>query len=539
MEHVLPSKTAFRLHAAAGAEESTNIRPHVFSSLADESGMDTKTFRSQVTDSRPACLAASPAAAAASLFCIIGLLTCSMPAEAQLKPGFTSVKAAPFYAMGDGVSNDYAAFQRALNSSTAIYVPAGAYLINNTSGPLIANNFSQTLAFDPGATIVCTTPNQGCLGFEGGYNPHFSGIHITYATVPVDDCRVPNGMCSTLYFRGTTNATIDSTTIDNGWAIAFGFINNFYGTITNTTVNTSTRDGLFLQDNLNVQVSDLRVTNTGDDCLGFHDTSAGQGRHGATATRISCTGIRGGGLAIAGASNVTVTNFIVNGSSAPGVYVISDPSQLFLKPTNVIISNGVILNVGSIADTVPRNGTQHGIMIYGSPSNPLGSLTFQNLHISGTNGSGVLGGGFVDSVTLNNIAITNAGLDGPVSNASCVSITGQSIVSVNGLSTQNCYRAGFLSVANSAVSVKGLTVTNAWTKGYAEAGAKAVDLFANGSIQVDSTVIIDNQARPTGYVFSEWQNGFGAVTNLTSQIEYGNLQVVGGSPGISVAKATH
>jgi hypothetical protein len=98
---------------------------------------------------------------------------------------------------------------------------------------------------------------------------------------------------------------------------------------------------------------------------------------------------------------------------------------------------------------------------------------------------------------------------------------------------------GFLSVANSAVTVKGLTVTNAWTKGYAESGAKAVDLFANGNIQVDATVIIDNRSTPTGYVFSEWQDSYGSVTNLTSQIEFGNLQIVGGSAGVSMSPAPH
>ena len=543
MKPVLPSKTVLCLHNSASvaadlaeAGNCINLSP-LFTNLADKSGMDTNNFSSRKGVQRSRRLAASPVAAFATLFCMVGLLTQNLAGQAQFRPPVTSVKSAPFSAAGDGVTNDYGAFQRALSSTSSIYVPAGAYLINNSAGPLIASNFSQSLTFDPGAILVCTTPNQGCLGFEGGYNPRGNGLHITYATVPVDDCRIPNGMCSTVYFRGTTDAMIDSTTVDKGWAIAVGFINNIAGSITNTTVNGSTRDGLFLQDNANTQISDLRVNSTGDDCLGFHDTAAGAGRHGATATRITCNGIRGGGIAVAGASNVTVTNFTVNGTSAPGIYVISDPAQGFLKPTNVVISNGVVLNVGSVADSVPRTGTQHGIMIYGSASNTLGNLTFQNIQISGTNGAGVMGGGFVDNLTLSSINISNAGLDGPVSNASCVSITGQNVVTVNSVSVQNCYRVGFLSVANSAVSVKGLTVTNAWTKGYAESGAKAVDLFANGNIQVDATVIIDNRSTPMGYVFSEWQDSYGSVTNLTSQIEFGNLQIVGGSAGVSMSPA--
>jgi hypothetical protein len=454
---------------------------------------------------------------------------------AQTPTGFMSVKSAPFSAAGDGVTNDYNAFQMAFNSSQPIYVPAGSYIINNSAGPLIANNFSQSLTFSSAAIIICTTVNQGCLGFIGGSNANFSGIHITYQSVPTDDCRVPNGMCSTLFIMGMTNPTVDGTTIDNGWAIAFSFINNISGSVTHTSVNHSTRDGLYLQDNQAIVVSSLRVLDSGDDCLGFHDTTSGGGRHGAMATNITCINIRGGGIAVAGASNVSVSNFVVNGTSAPGIYIMSDPTQGFLKPTDVIISNGAILNVGSVPDAVSRTGTQHGIMMYGSASNTVGALTFQSIVMSGINGSGIMGGGFVDSVSLTNIGITNSGLDGAISNSSCISFTGQTSISATGITVQGCYRAGFLAVSNSSVIVRGLSVTNAWNKGSAEPGAEAVCLLANTFINIDATIIIDDRPTPTGYAFSEWQDGSGSVTNLTSQIENGSFQLLGGSPGVRIA----
>jgi hypothetical protein len=498
--------------------------------------MDTINRHPQSRDKRSSFNGRCAGSLAGRFFVSIFLMS---TVSGQMTPGFTSVRSTPFSAIGDGVANDYYAFQQALSSLQPIFVPKGMYLINNSLGPLTVHNFSQSLTFDPNAMLICTTPNQGCLAFEGGYNPRFSGIHIAYTSVPVDDCRTPNGMCSTLYFRGTTNAVVDSTTIDSGWAMAFGFIDNISGIITRTTVNHSTRDGVYLQDNQNVQISDLRVRDSGDDCLGFHDTTAGSGRHGATATRVTCTHIRGGGLAIAGASNVTVSDFVVNGSSAPGIYVISDPTQGFLKPTNIVIYNGVIRDVGSVTDIVPRGGTQHGIMIYGSGANPLGNLKFHDIQISGTSGSGVMGGGFVDSVSLTNIDIRNSGLDGLISNASCVSITGESVVIVNSLTVQNCYRSGFLAVANSDVSVAGLTVTNAWNKGSLEPGGKAVDLFANQTIDVNGTVIIDHEAVPTGFAFSEEQNSSGAITNLTGQINNGTLQVLSQSPGVTMSIPLH
>src|ERR1700682_1198784 len=62
-------------------------------------------------------------------------------------PPLKSVRTAPFSASGDGVSNDRSAFQMALTSGMSIYVPAGVYLIDNSSGPLVIPEFSSTLEF--------------------------------------------------------------------------------------------------------------------------------------------------------------------------------------------------------------------------------------------------------------------------------------------------------------------------------------------------------------------------------------------------------
>ena len=98
----------------------------------------------------------------------------------------------------------------------------------------------------------------------------------------------------TLLFDGQNNPSIRGTVVENAWAIGMSVNNTYNAQIVNTVVRNSTRDGLFLQDNQNVLVKDLVVSNAGDDCFGFHSTAVGGGRDGGTASRITCTNIRGG-----------------------------------------------------------------------------------------------------------------------------------------------------------------------------------------------------------------------------------------------------
>src|SRR4051812_37891689 len=56
------------------------------------------------------------------------LLASAMSAPAAL----VSVKAAPYLAKGDGVTDDKAAIQNAINSGNDIYFPNGTYLISGS-----------------------------------------------------------------------------------------------------------------------------------------------------------------------------------------------------------------------------------------------------------------------------------------------------------------------------------------------------------------------------------------------------------------------
>jgi Pectate lyase superfamily protein len=446
---------------------------------------------------------------------------------------FTSVRDAPFSASGDGVTNDREAFRMALTSGISIYVPAGVYLVDNSTGPLSISDFSSTLQFSPAAQIVCNTPNIACLVFSGGNSPIFLNLRVTYLIVPTNDCRHGETLCVTLLFDSIHSPVIQGTVVENGWAIGVSINNTDNAKIVNTTVKNSTRDALFLQDNQNVEVANLFVQNSGDDCIGFHSTSDGSGRKGGKASAITCQNIRGGGIAFAGGEDISVSDFVVNGSSAQGIYIMSDPSQKYLVPTNITITHGVIRGVGSVADTVVRKGTQNGIQYYTVGGATIGQLKFADILIESTAGYGLIGES-AKSVSFDGVRVSNAGLDGIVSDGSCAKFWAHGSLTLTNSSLSGCYRVGLLATGNTNVSIDQLSVTNAWTKGTAEPGGKAVDLVGNSNIYVNNISITDHQNPATGFILNENQNSGGQVTKIYSQIDFGALRVINGSPTVSI-----
>jgi hypothetical protein len=452
-------------------------------------------------------------------------------AESATGQGTVSVTSSPYNGKGDGVNNDGPAFQRALASGNSVYVPSGTYLVDNSTGPLLINDFSATLQFDPLALVTCNTPNKACLIFAGGNAPTFLNLHVTYTSIPADDCRSGQSQCVTLMFDGQKNPTITGTKIINAWAIALSVNNTSNAQIVNTVIQHSTRDGLYLQDNDNVAVTSLTVTDSGDDCIGFHQTSAGAGRNGGSASGVNCIAIRGGGIAFAGGSNISVTDFVINGTSAQGIYIMSDPSQKFLVPGNITVSHGVVRGVGSVPDTIRRVGTQHGIQYYINGGSNIGALQFSNIIIDSTNGSGISGLN-ADSVRISDVHVSNSGLDGTTSDASCAQLVWNGSVVITQSSVRGCYRSGISAIQNGSVSIDSTSVADAWKKGALESGAKAYDLVSNNSINVSNVSVVDDSSPATGYTFNENQNGSGSVVKISSNISFGSLVVIHGSPGV-------
>jgi hypothetical protein len=214
---------------------------------------------------------------------------------------------------------------------------------------------------------------------------------------------------------------------------------------------------------------------------------------------------------------------------------MSDASQGYLTPSNITVSHGVIRNVGAVADPINRRGTQVGIQYYTASGPNIGALRFNDIVIDSVKGFGIYGVNS-DNVTFADVAISNAGLDATISNASCAMLYNNGTVSMSRVSTRECYRAGVLAIQNNNVTLDSTTVTNAWKKGSAEAGAKAFDIVANNRITVTNVAVVDQNNPATGYTFNENQNGAGAVNGVFFQLPFGAPTIVHGSTSVSFVK---
>ena len=99
-----------------------------------------------------------------------------------------NVKNAPYSATGDGVTDDTAAIQAALNDHYRIFIPAGIYRIDPSVG-LVLRTGSQIVGEGRGATILHALPGGGSIAqlaaYGGGsilrraFNPNATNHYVT------------------------------------------------------------------------------------------------------------------------------------------------------------------------------------------------------------------------------------------------------------------------------------------------------------------------------------------------------------------------
>lgn len=100
-----------------------------------------------------------------------------------------NVKDAPFYAVGDGVIDDTAAIQAAVDTGKPVYVPTGAYLVDPRVG-LVLNNGTKIYGDGKANTIFVAMPYGGSTAeliahskgaiFTRQFNPAAANNYVSY-----------------------------------------------------------------------------------------------------------------------------------------------------------------------------------------------------------------------------------------------------------------------------------------------------------------------------------------------------------------------
>jgi Right handed beta helix region len=392
-------------------------------------------------------------------------------------------------------------------------VPAGTYLIDNSSGPLLATNFNGQLTFQSGAEIVCTDNELSCLFFEGGTGARISGLQANYQTPPA----YRNSPNEQIKFSDTTNTTLTNTTVRNSPAAGILFYNAVNPVVNTATVIDSLADGLNFSNCQNAQVTNLTTQNTGDDGLAFLNYEQYPNKTGGLAQNITVIHSATRGITIVGQSNVTVNGFIINGTAASGVLVFQDTTYQTRIPANDIVENGTITNGG--APTGPGNR-------YGIEYNAQASVTFANITVNNPGTTGLGGASPSGRVTVTNVNVDS------VPNGGGFIFQQTASVQISGSSATDVASYGFGFFASPKVSAQNLSAINVSQTD----PLKRAFWFERGQSVSASTLTVSSAAGDANVVgcYDSGTTTAGSVKGIPTQITGDTLSIQSNCAALSM-----
>jgi hypothetical protein len=266
-------------------------------------------------------------------------------------------------AIGDGVHDDTAALQRALDAASAwrpLELPAGTVFAHSAvlyvrvggevvegSGTLLATAEATSSVWVEanrvtleGITVATSTTTQRWSAWEQ------MGLRLDgHSGAVIRDVTVTGSAAAGIYVGGADHFLLDHDTVRDTRADGIHMTGGASdGTVIDPTTVATGDDG-------------VAVVSYGSDATPCHDI---------TVTGAHVEGTTGGrGMSVVGGSHITYTRFEVDDSDAAGVYVAAESAPYFTEaPVDVTISDGIIRG----ANTDPT--IDHGAVLVVSEESP-------------------------------------------------------------------------------------------------------------------------------------------------------------------------
>ncbi|HVY68269.1 MAG TPA: hypothetical protein VHA30_05235, partial [Patescibacteria group bacterium] len=315
-----------------------------------------------------------------------------------------------FAAVGDGDGASATANRNALisalsNSSDTVFVPAGTYVVDNST-LVVINNFSGVLDFDPNAKILFNSlaagdaNTHGGLMFAGGSGAVINNIHLAF-TIPPGTLR-DSTFAGALKFNQTANTTLNGALVEGSLSSGIMFYDCTNPIAENVYVLNTLADGFDFFNDQNAEINNLYTNNTGDDGLAFVRYLNGNSfdsYSGGTSTNIVVKNSYARGIALIGATNVNVDNFYIATTTGPGAMFAWDSGYNVGIPDNGSFAHGTILFGGnngpqppSVQNATPTPPSHYGFLASVSSSSPqslASRLSLNNMIVSNANNRSV------------------------------------------------------------------------------------------------------------------------------------------------------
>jgi hypothetical protein len=396
----------------------------------------------------------------------------------------------------------------AANPGGAVHFPVieGHYGIDNRRGPLVINGFAGALRFDPGAKLVCQSPSRGCLVLSGGSHALVENLRIAYSPVPVTRINEP-----AFNARFTYDLRVVGAVIENSPAAGILISASYRPLVTQSTIVSSLADGISFENSEDGTVSDSTTNDTGDDGISFINYDRANqiefpDLRGGRAVNVKVRNSRARGIAVPGQSNVLVSDFVVENTSASGVLVLQDTSFTTRQPSNVKFQNGLVIDAGRLA---PAKATPYGLNYSGTG----GLVEFSDITVLNPADRGLSGTAPDGRVTARDVHIVG-GTDG-------VNIGRTRSVELRGITSEDAAGYGiFVNTVGNWVVAENLLAVNA-SKG--STLRRAVWFENNGDVQAWGINIVDEQANPTGYIAGGFRNTRIVMSGIRAIIRAGTI----------------
>ncbi|OXI37337.1 right-handed parallel beta-helix repeat-containing protein [Burkholderia aenigmatica] len=318
-----------------------------------------------------------------------------------------------FGVMGDGVTDDTAALQVALNAGIPLYFPPGTYLYNTT---LTATASIVGAGWD--SILQCTTAQgqNSVIYWRSASNFKIQNLQFFSKNATA---YYPDENAGSLNLQDCSQFEISGCKFNNsagGGAIMRSCAN---GKVFGNTLLDIWHDGIHVtKASSDITITNNEVINGGDDAFAV----VGYFNEGVRPRRVTIANNRvvgtkyARGIAIVGAQDITVTDNQIYNPMAAGIYVASELTSVYQSygNDNVTVANNVL-------DTC---GVQSNIgAIVNSPNGPIGYGALVVTATAGFNNSNIT----IVNNTIKNAAGTPIGLWQPAGNNIHVNISQNTI----------------------------------------------------------------------------------------------------------------
>lgn len=403
-------------------------------------------------------------------------------------------------ACGDGRASVHPVLLALAGTDRTMIFPPGTYAYDNSLLHQI-NDYTGTLRFAAGARLLCRNPGRTGLYFYQG-SPRIEGLVLT-AAKPRGGRELDAPM---LYLNSCRRPVLNNVRVEGGAGAGIVLRQSPEATLIGIRVRDVLADGVDLFNCSGFTLSDVATEQTGDDGVAILDYCDGPRITGGTLRDIRVRTSDTRGITMVGPSGITLDGFSIEDTRGSGLLIGEDASNGLRVPDRCTAANGVIRRAGHRQVAGTYSGNRYGIEVARSDKIDLRDIRVID---SATRGLSATSDRPDALLTTTRISVETAGGEG-------IHVRDQTAWTFDAITASDTGGAGIY-----AGRIARLTggVRTAIRTSRSGAPNRAIWDEDNDVQSIAANTIIDDQPRPTGFIYFCRNTGRGLVGRFTWSVK--------------------